>query len=79
MPQGHYGCIALLAEDLRIPSVTTRSAAERPQDTPGQHRDASGRLKDTTDGFMDLADTHGWGLWIFISIADVTLSIRIFY
>ena len=35
MPQGHYG----------YSSVTIRSTAERPQDTPGQHRDASGHLK----------------------------------
>ena len=51
--------------------VTTRSAAKRPQDTQGQHRDASGRLKDTPDGFTDLADTHGWGLRIFIFLVDV--------
>ena len=37
--------------------MTTRSAAERPQDTPGQHRDASGHLKDTPDGLTDLVDT----------------------
>ena len=55
------------------------SAAERPQDMPRQHRDASGRRKDTPDGFTDLADTHGWGLRIFISLVDVSLSIRIFY
>ena len=59
----------------RYTSVTTRRAAERPQDMPGQHRDASGRLKDTPDGFTDLADTHGWGLQIFIFLADVSLSV----
>ena len=60
-------------------SVTSRNAAERPQDMPGQHRDASGCLKDTLDGFKHLADIHGWGLRIFTSLADVSLSIRIFY
>ena len=59
--------------------MTTRSAAETPQDIQGQHRDASGRLKDAPDGYTDLADTHGWGLWIFISLADVSLSVRDFY
>ena len=39
--------------------MTTHSAAERPQDSLGQQRDASECLKDTPDGFMDLADTHG--------------------
>ena len=29
------------------------------QDTPGQHRDASGRCTDTPDGYTDLAETHG--------------------
>ena len=58
--------------------MTSRSAVERPQDMPGQHRDASGRLKDTPDGFTDLADTHGWVLRIFISLTDVSLLIRIF-
>ena len=60
-------------------SVTTRNAAETPQDIPGQHGDASGRLKDTPDGFTDLADTHRWGLWIFIFLADVSLLITEFY
>ena len=46
---------------------------------PGQHRDASGCLKNTLDGYMDLADSHGWGLRIFISPSDVSLLIRIFY
>ena len=46
---------------------------------PGQHRDASGRLKDTTDGITDLADTDGWGLRIFIFLTDVSLLIRKFY
>ena len=59
--------------------MTTRSAEETPQDTPGQHRDASGHLKDTLDGFTDLADTHRLGLQIFIFLADVSLSIRKFY
>ena len=40
-------------------AVTTRSVAEIPQDTPGQHRDASGCLKDAPDGYMDLAETCG--------------------
>ena len=59
-------------------SVTTRSTAETPQDTPGQHRDASGRLKNAPDGYTDLADTHKWDLRIFISLADVSLSVRDF-
>ena len=37
--------------------MTTRSAAEAPQDTQGQYRDASGHLKDTLDGYMDLVET----------------------
>ena len=37
-------------------SVATRCAAEAPQDTPGQHRDASGPRKDTPDGYTDLAE-----------------------
>ena len=60
-------------------SVTTRSEAETPQDTPGQHRDASGRIKDTPDGYTDLAEISGGGLRIFISLADVSLSVRHFY
>ena len=58
--------------------MTTHSAGERPQDMPGQHRDASGHLKDTPDGFTDLADTHRWGLRISIFLVDVSLSIRNF-
>ena len=54
-------------------SVTIRSAMETTQDMPLQHRDASGHLKDAPDGYMDLADTHGWGLQIFIFLADVSL------
>ena len=41
-----------------------------------QLRDASGCCKDTPDGYTDLAETHGWGLWIFISPAYVSLSIK---
>ena len=59
--------------------MTTRRAVERPQDMPGQQRDASGCRKDTPDRFTDHVDTHGWGLQIFISLADVSLSIGIFY
>ena len=55
------------------------SAAETPQDTPGQHRDATGCLKDTPDGFTDFVETHGWGLRIFILLSDVSLSITEFY
>ena len=40
-------------------SVTTRSVAETPQDTPGQHRDASGHIKDAPDRYTDLAETRG--------------------
>ena len=57
-------------------SVTTRSVAEAPQDTTGQHRDVSGHLKDTRGGYTDLADTHGWGLRNFIFLVDVSLLIR---
>ena len=42
-------------------SVTTRSAVETPQDTPGQHRDASGRLMDTPDGSVNM-DRHNRNL-----------------
>ena len=42
-------------------------------------RDASRRLKDTPDGYKDLADTHGLGLWIVIFLADVSLEIMEFY
>ena len=59
--------------------MTTHTAVETSQDTPGQHRDASGRLKDTPDRFTDLADTHGWGLWMFIFLADISLSITEFF
>ena len=59
--------------------MTTRSAAETLQDTPGQHRDASGHLKDTPDGYTDLVDTHGWGLRIVFFLANVSISIRDFY
>ena len=59
-------------------SVTTRSVVEASQDMPGQHRDVSGRLKDTPDGYTDIADTHRLGLQIFIFLADVSLSIRVF-
>ena len=37
--------------------MATRSAAEAPQDTPGQYRDASGHRKDTPDGYTDLVET----------------------
>ena len=36
--------------------MATSSAAEVPQDTPGQYRDASGRRKDTPDGCTYLAE-----------------------
>ena len=65
---------------LRITSVysseATCSAVETPPDTPGQHRDASGCRKDTPDGYMDLTETQGWGLRIFISLADISLLIK---
>ena len=59
--------------------MTTRSAAETLQETPGQDRDASDCHKDTPDGYTDLADTHRWGLRIVIFLADVSLYIREFY
>ena len=58
-------------------SKTTRSAAETPQDTQGQHRDASGRLKDNPDGYTGLAEIHRWGLRIIFFLTDVSLSIFI--
>ena len=57
----------LLVMTSRYSSVTTCSAAETPEDMQRQHRDASGRLKDTLDGHTDLAETHGWGLRIIFS------------
>ena len=59
--------------------MTTRSEAETLQDMPGQHRDASGHLKDAPDEYTDLADRHRWGLRMFIFLADVSLSVRNFY
>ena len=59
--------------------MTTSSVMETPQDTPGQHRDASGCLKDAPDGYTDLVETRRLGLLIFISFADVSLSVRDFY
>ena len=59
--------------------MTTHSVPETPQDMPGQHRDVSGHLKDALDGYTDLAETCGWDLQIFISLADVNLSVRDFY
>ena len=59
--------------------MATRCATEAPQDTPEQYRDASGRRKDTLDGYTDLVQTHGWGLRIFISLSDISLTIRDFY
>ena len=61
--------------------MVTRCAAEAPQDTPGQYRDASGRRKDTPDGYTDLVEilqrlTDGAH---FISLTDVRLSIRDIY
>ena len=59
--------------------MTTRSSAETPRDTPGQPRDESGCLRNTPDGYTDIADTHGWGLRIFIFLVDVSLPIKDFY
>ena len=55
--------------------MTTHSAADMPQDTPGQHMDALEHLKDTPDGYTDPVETHGWGLQIFNLLMDVTSSI----
>ena len=83
--QGHakttYGCTtdhSMDDKDARIritpkyTSITTRSVAETPKDMQRQHMDASGRLKDTPDGYTDLAETHGLGLRIFIFLMDVS-------
>ena len=59
--------------------MTTHSAAETTKDKPGQHRNASGRLKEALNRYTDLVETRGWGLRIFISLADVSLSVRDFY
>ena len=56
--------------------MTTHSVAKTAQDMPRQDRDASGHLKDIPDGYTDLVDTHRWGLWIFIFLVDIRLSIR---
>ena len=52
--------------------MATCSAVEAPQDTPGQYRDASGRRKDNTDGYTDLAEilrrlTDGVYRFLFLS------------
>ena len=73
MPQGH---ISLLADD---PRIHVHDHPQCSESTPGQDRNASGRLKDIPDGYMDLVETHGWGLRIFIFLADVSLSLREFY
>ena len=70
-----FGCLEMT---LGYTSVTI-CAAEASQDMPGQHRDVSGHLKDTPDGYTDLADTHRWDLRIFIFLMDVRLTIREFY
>ena len=49
------------------------------ENTPEQHKDAQGHLKDTPDGYKNLAETHRWGLQIVIFLTDVSLSIRDFY
>ena len=36
--------------------MATHCAAEAPQDTPGQYRDASGCRKDKPDGYTDLVE-----------------------
>ena len=76
IPQGCQGCLWMTSG---YSPGTTRSSTEAPQDTLGQHRDASGRRKDTPDGYMDLAETHGWGLRIIFFPADVRWSIAEFY
>ena len=53
--------------------MTTHSAMEILRDMPGQHKDAPECLKDTPDGYTDLADTGGWGVQIVIFLADVSL------
>ena len=51
----------------RYCSETTRNAVETIQDTLGQHRNASGCRKDTSDRYTDLVETHGCGLQIIYS------------
>ena len=75
IPQERQGCLRMTSG---YSSETTRGMAETPQDTPGQHRDASGHRKDTPDGYTDLSKTHGWGLWIIFFPADVSGSLQIF-
>ena len=54
--------------------MTTHSAAERPQDTPGQQRDASGHRKDTPDRFTDLEDGC-LDAWIPMAIKGVKVQL----
>ena len=61
----------------RYSSEITCSVAETPQDTP--YRDASRHRMDTPDGYADLAEINGWGLWIIFFPTDVSLSITEFY
>ena len=51
---------------------------QKHQDTPGQHRDASGHRQDTLDGYTDLAETHGWGLQIIFSLRMSACQLRNF-
>ena len=53
--------------------MITCSAAEKLKDKPGLHRDDPGCLKDTLDGFTDIADICRWGIRIKIFLANVSL------
>ena len=82
IPQGRQRRLPLLADDHRIHihgHIHISLLSEAPQDTPGPYRDASGCCKDTLDGYTDLAEMPRMGSWIFISLADVRLSIRDIY
>ena len=61
MPEGYQGRFHCLQMTSGYTAVTTRNAAKTPQDTPGQHRDASGRIKDVPDGYTEIS---GWGLFL---------------
>ena len=57
----------MLADDPRIHVRATETL----QDMQVLHRYPPGCLKDTPDGFTDLADTHRWGLRIQMLLPDV--------
>ena len=58
--------------------MTTRSAAEAPRDTPGQQ--GCIRTSEGYPGWVYRPCVQAWmGLWIFVFLVDVSLSIMDFY